>query len=323
MKLKKRYVLHTVATFAIGLAAGIVLEKSYGVKNIIRVISGSYVSGSQAQTVGTETFNLPKEHQGKLQLFILAGQSNMSGMGEIPRSPETNPQIYVFGNDYHWKLAKEPVDDPSNQVDPVSIDKPAGFGPSVAFATTLLKQNPGMVIGLIPCAKGGSLIDEWRRNLNDTTLYGSCLKRVQAASVMGKVAGLLYFQGEIDAIDPKEHPQRTFLPHKWADEFAVLVRDWRRDLNQPDLPVVFAQIGTNTAPERFINWALVKEQQQKVKLPFTSMIKTDDMALGDFVHFTTESYQTIGQRFAEAYLKLLQTANNSSEQKAERDPNSN
>lgn len=87
------------------------------------------------------------------------------------------------------------------------------------------------------------------------------------------------------------------------------------DLKQPDLPVFFAQIGTNTAPERFINWALVKEQQQTVKLPLTSMLKTDDL-------FTTESYQSIGQRFAAAYLKLMQSAN-SSEKKAKSGPNNN
>ena len=69
-----------------------------------------------------------------------------------------------------------------------------------------------MAIGLIPCAKGGSLIHDWRRNLDDNTLYGSCLKRARAASLMGNVAGLLYFQGEIDAVDPKEQPGRTFCP---------------------------------------------------------------------------------------------------------------
>lgn len=295
-----------VAAFGIGLVSGAVVEKSYGVKNILKAVAGSYRTRVQGQTIETSESGVPESHQGKLQLFILAGQSNMSGMGDIPRSRvETNPKIYVFGNDYHWKLAKEPVDDPSNQVDSVSEDRPAGYGPAVSFATTLLAKHPGMVIGLIPCAKGGSLIHEWRRNLNDNTLYGSCLKRVRAASVMGKVAGFLYFQGEIDAVNPKEFPERTFLPDRWANEFMALVKDWRKDLNLPQLPVVFAQIGTHTEPTRFINWEIVKEQQRKVQLPFSAMITTDDLLLRDYVHFTTESYQIIGQRFAESYSNLL------------------
>jgi hypothetical protein len=313
MKLKKLYNVRIVVAFAIGLTLGTLLEKGYGVKNILKFIDLRYQTSFQLQTAKTIEGSIPEEHQGKLQLFILAGQSNMSGMGDIPKSRmETNPRIYVFGNDYHWKLAKEPVDDPSNQVDSVSEDRPAGFGPAMSFATTVLEQYPDMVIGLIPCAKGGSLIHEWRRNLNDNTLYGSCLKRVRAASVMGEVAGLLYFQGEIDAVDPKEHPDRTFLPDRWADEFAVLIQDWRRDLNLPGLPVVFAQIGTNTEPERFKNWAVVKEQQRKVRLPLSAMVTTDDLPLKDYVHFTTESYQIIGQRFAQAYIKLLLDINGNS-----------
>ncbi|MBD1847881.1 hypothetical protein H6F89_31785 [Cyanobacteria bacterium FACHB-63] len=50
------------------------------------------------------------------------------------------------------------MDDLTNQVDKVSEDKDAGFGPSVSFATALLEQRRNMVIGLIPCAKGGSSI---------------------------------------------------------------------------------------------------------------------------------------------------------------------
>jgi hypothetical protein len=122
---------------------------------------------------------------------------------------------------------------------------------------------------------------------------------------MGEIAGLLYFQGEIDAVDPKKQTDRTFLPDRWADKFLVLIRDLRRDLNLPNLPVVFAQIGTNTEPESFKNWAVVKEQQPKARLPFSAMIATDDLPLKDYFHFTTESYQIIGQRFAKAYIKLL------------------
>jgi hypothetical protein len=34
------------------------------------------------------------------------------------------------------------------------------------------------------------------------------------------------------------------------------------------------------------------------------MITTDDLPLADGVHFTTHSYQVIGERFAEAFFKL-------------------
>lgn len=303
MKLKTTQIATIFVVFTIGLILGAFLEKTYGFRNILK---GNFQTNSNSEKTETNQSNIPQKYQGKLHLFILAGQSNMSGLGELPAETKTNPKIYVFGNDYRWKQAKEPVDDPTNQVDKVSLDTDAGYGPAMDFATTVLKERPEMVIGLIPCAKSGSSIHEWQRNgnLDENTLYGSCLKRVRAASLMGNVAGILFFQGEIDTVDPKEDPKRIFSANQWANRFTLLINNFRGDLNSPNLPVVFAQIGSNTEPKRFINWAVVQEQQRSVKLPNSAMITTDDLALKDYVHFTTKSYQTIGQRFAKAYLSL-------------------
>lgn len=57
-------------------------------------------------------------------------------MGALPpqaKPAETNPQIYLFGNDYLWKLAKELVDDPTNQVDKVSEDILAGITTNINY----------------------------------------------------------------------------------------------------------------------------------------------------------------------------------------------
>lgn len=305
MKLKITQIVTIFVVFTIGLILGAFLEKTYGFRNILK---GNFQASSNSEKNETNQSNIPPKYQGKVKLFILAGQSNMSGLGELPAETKTNSKIYVFGNDYRWKIAKEPVDNPTNQVDKVSLDTAAGYSPAMDFATTVLKERPDMVIGLIPCAKSGSSIHEWQRNgnLDENTLYGSCLKRVRAASLMGNVAGILFFQGEIDTVDPKEDPKRIFSANQWANKFTLLINNLRGDLNSPNLPVVFAQIGSNTEPERFINWAVVQEQQRSVKLPNSAMITTDDLALKDYVHFTTESYQTIGQRFAKAYLSLQQ-----------------
>jgi hypothetical protein len=244
--------------------------------------------------------------QGKLALFILAGQSNMSGRGELPPTPLSHPQVFVFGNDYRWRMATEPVDNPTGQIDAVSHDYDAGYGPALAFATGLIERNPELAIGLIPCAKGNTAIEQWQRRLADTTLYGSCLKRSLAASTMGNIEGILFFQGETDALDPQQYPDRLLSAADYESKFVTFVHDMRRDLNQPNLPLVFAQIGSHAAPEAFVNWAVVQAQQAQVKLPCAAMITTDDLSLMDGVHYTTESYRIIGQRFAEAMADLRQ-----------------
>ena len=307
MKTGKTHIGTIVVTLTIGIVFGILLQKYCGIGNIRKAIDERWQTISLSMTVHATESKIPNRYHGKLQLFILAGQSNMSGRGDLQElMANPDPRIYVFGNDYHWNLAQEPVDDARDQVDKVSEDLDAGFSPAVAFATTLLEHDPDLVIGLIPCAQGNTSITEWQRSLSDESLYGACLKHVRIAQTMGTVAGLLFFQGETDAIDPKEDPERTLLPNQWADAFEVFVTDWRNDLNLPELPVVFAEIGTTTHAWRFINWSLVQEQQRKVDIPFCTMITTSDLPLRDPVHFTTQSYQIIGKRFAEAYMDLLQ-----------------
>jgi hypothetical protein len=121
------------------------------------------------------------------------------------------------------------------------------------------------------------------------------------------VAGLLFFQGETDAVDPDLDLVRgtTLHPQDWDQWFSRMVAAFREDLADPDLPVVFAQIGEPWSRESFPNWEAVRNAQQSVKLAETSMILTADLPLQDGIHFTTESYRKIGERFAEAMWALM------------------
>jgi hypothetical protein len=284
--------------FVAGAFAGAVLQKTYGIGNLLRAAGVPYPHSAPSVPPGPVVVEIPPEDRGRLSLFILAGQSNMSGWAEVPKDQSTDSRIYLFGNDYRWREAVEPIDDAYLQVDKVSEDRGAGLGPSLAFATALLKRDPQLAIGLIPCAKSASGIVEWQRNLSDYSLYGSCLKRARAASPMGRVAGILFFQGENDAeLNPRVRPR----PAEWARLFTRLVADWRQDLADSNLPVVFAQLGAIEPSMAYPNLELVKTQQQSIDLPRVSMITTDDLPLLDGVHFTADSYRTIGERFAQAF----------------------
>jgi lysophospholipase L1-like esterase len=251
-----------------------------------------------------ESPGIPEELRGRLSLFALAGQSNMSGYAPLAPGQAPHPRAFLFANDYRWRPALEPTDGSTGQVDRVSLDRGTGTSPGLAFAEALLAARPELAVGLVPCAKGASTIEEWRRGLGDDTLYGSCLKRMGAAATMGDVAGILFFQGESDAIDPERSAGRVLSAADYSVRLTRLVHDLRSDLGRPRLPVVFAQIGGTTMPERYVNWRLVQEQQASVRLPCVAMITTSDLTLRDNVHFTAQSYQEIGRRFARAYLEL-------------------
>jgi hypothetical protein len=252
---------------------------------------------------------LPDSVVGRMSLFVMAGQSNMSGRGRLDARARTPVAgAYLFGNDYRWHPAREPTDDTTRQVDLVSRDAVVGVSPGRAFATAIREAHPGRPVGLIPCAKGGSSIAQWQPSFRETTLYGSCLKRIRAAGVVGDVACILFFQGETDALTPAEAPGPV-AGSEWAYAFERLVRAWRRDLQRPDLPVVFAQIGSLGADSsRFAGWRAVQESQRRVSLPHTRMIETKGLPLQDDLHYTTGAYRTIGRRFAGAWLDLTSEA---------------
>lgn len=287
------------------MLVGAVIQKYIGFGNVLRNVGVPYPTIT-VMPVSSPVPVIPEIYRGKMRLFILAGQSNMVGWSPIPPDVVTDPRIYVFGTDYHWRIASEPIFDAQNQVDKVSENRIAGFGPSMPFALASLERHPDIVIGLIPCAKNSSAIIQWQADPSDQSLFGSCVKRVKAASVMGQISGMLFFQGEEDALDPVLYPQSETHPKDWAKLFSAFVNDFRVYIDQPNLPVIFAQIGPNPAVADFSNWITVQEQQASVNLSETVMIITDDLLLMDGLHFTNESYEIIGKRFAEAYWRLVE-----------------
>jgi hypothetical protein len=290
----------------LGVMAGAVMQKYIGVGNILRDIGIPYPTTEV--TVPTNTLpiaEIPKPYQGQMRLFILAGQSNMVGWAPIPDDEQSHSRIFLFGNDYRWHIASEPIDIAFNQVDKVSEDRIADFGPSMAFAIASLEHHPEITIGLIPCAKNSSAIAQWQRNLSDQSLYGSCLKRARAASPMGRISGILFFQGEADAVDPIQYPKPEPHPTEWAKLFSAFATDFRKDLHEPYLPIIFAQLGPTINSDGFPYWDLVKSQQRSIQSPMIGMIKTDDLSTLDGLHFTADSYRIIGRRFAETYWELV------------------
>jgi hypothetical protein len=276
-----------------------------GVGNVLRAVGIPYpASVPPGNPTVLPAVEIPQVYRGRMSLFLLVGQSNMVGWAPIPEEQQTDPRIYIFGNDYRWRVARDPVDDATNQVDEVSEDLNAAYSPALAFALASLEIQPEAVIGLIPCAKNSSAIIQWQRNLSDQSLYGSCLKRARAASPMGQISGILFFQGETDALDPILYPEPKPHAFDWVQLFSVFISSLRQDLNEPDLPVVYAQLGSRPPSADFAYWDVVKEQQSSLRLPMTAMITTDDLPLMDDVHFTTDSYRTIGKRFAHAYWNL-------------------
>ncbi|MGB3787446.1 MAG: sialate O-acetylesterase [Phormidesmis sp.] len=295
MKRTSRSLLVVGLALLVGTGLGILLQSFFriGDSQIERLRQRT------ANTSASSSATIPEQLQGKLKLYVLVGQSNMVGVADIPKDVRTSANIYTFGNDYRWRLSNSPVDDATNQVDAISIDKNAKFGPALPFAQALIEENNNQIVGLIPCAKSGSSITDWQKNPSDQSLYGSCLKRVRAASTMGTVSGILFFQGETDAVSPEKFPNLNPDPAAWAEKFATFAYSFRADVGNPSVPLVYAQLGQPADLEELPYWEAVQQQQASLQIQNAAMIATQDLPM-EGVHFTAEGYKTIGERFAAA-----------------------
>ncbi|GAA0673162.1 hypothetical protein FHT00_001595 [Sphingomonas insulae] len=235
-----------------------------------------------------------------MDVYVLAGQSNMSGRGRLadlaPAERIADPRIRLYGNDGRWRDALDPLDDAANQVDPVSADPQAAVGPGLPFARSLLRMR-GHRVGLVPCAKGGSAIAAWVPGADRSTLYGSCAARVRDAK--GRLAGLLWYQGESDT--------RGATSHTWRSGFAAIVAAFRNDWNAPRLPIVFVQIADRPriGADRYPDWTVVQAEQARVSLPCVAMVSTRTLRRNpDDLHLTTDAQRILGLRLAKAMATL-------------------
>lgn len=226
-------------------------------------------------------------------IYLLAGQSNMVGQGDIndlpPGFPRYQERLKVW-RDGTLRPLVSPLHAPQD-----NLDLPVGVGPGESFAEEMARLS-GKNIILVPCAKSATHISQW---LPGTPFYQSLVARALQAQTRGTLKGLLWFQGEKDSEKPA-------LAARWSADFATLLAGLRHDLSRPDLPVVLAQLAraegkwTASCPA----WEEIKRQQARIHGRHLAMVRSDDLALIDGIHLTTPAQLTLGRRFANAMCLL-------------------
>ena len=147
-------------------------------------------------------------------IWVLAGQSNMEGVGDLVDVTPPNPRVMLNGMDGRWGIAEEPLHWLVDSPDPVHSGNPAdraarsaqthksrskGAGLGLPFGV-MMTEATGVPIGLVACAHGGTSMEEWnpaKKEQGGNSLYGSMIRQVKEAG--GKVRGVLWYQGESDA----------------------------------------------------------------------------------------------------------------------------
>jgi hypothetical protein len=215
-------------------------------------------------------------------VFVLAGQSNMAGRG-LPLPAETpDARIMEFTHHARLTVARDP------------LNNEQGVGPGLSFARALLESHPERRIVLVQCAKGATFLKEWMRG---QYLFERCARLARQATRHGVLKGVLFAQGESDALSAPAARQ-------WAARYRRFARDFRARAGAPDIPMVHTVLATTTQPRRFHEWRTVKTQQAAVQVPRDVAVRTGDLRLQDNVHFTVDGYRELGERFAAAWLRV-------------------
>lgn len=229
----------------------------------------------------------------KFHLYLLIGQSNMAGRGVIEeQDKQPPPRVLKFTKEKNWAAA----------VDPLHFDKPiAGVGIGTTFGRVMAEAQPDVVIGLIPCAVGGTPLSRWQK---EGDLYKQAVDRTRAAMRDGTLKGILWHQGESDS--GSETTAKSY-----SERLAQMIRDLRTELEAGEVPFVAGELG------QFLNreskdgkpsyWPLVNEQINSLPklVPHTAVASSKDLKhKGDVVHFDSPSLREFGKRYATAMQSL-------------------
>lgn len=158
-----------------------------------------------------------------MKSILLIGQSNMAGRGFLNSvKPIIDERIFVLRNG-RWQMMEEPIH---------SDRSVAGIGPAASFAKMWLDNHPNETIGLIPCADGGTSIDDWADN---GALTRHALSEARFAMETSDLMGVLWHQGESDSQNKQFQTYESKLMH--------LITYFREALHKPQLTFVMGLLG--------------------------------------------------------------------------------
>lgn len=242
-------------------------------------------------------------------VWVLAGQSNMEGIGWLKHRLKPHRLTRAFYMNDTWDIARDPLHELYKAVDeahaivmggpPGAPAAHIGVGPGTGFAQEMLKLS-GVPQGLIACAHGGTSMTQWdpaHKDQGGKSLYGAMLRRIRKNG--GSVAGVFWYQGCSDA-DGYQAP-------KYTERMKALVGAVRTDVASARLPWVIVQIASACGDaSNSRSWDSVQEQQRLLPKVIRNLVTVPavDLGLDDLIHIAGDECNRLGARAARAMAHL-------------------
>ena len=232
-----------------------------------------------------------------MHLFLLGGQSNMSGRGTLSEANRVDHErVFVMTPSGGWRPA----------VEPFHWEKPKanGAGLAASFARAYADAHPGVTVGLVPIAYGGSPIRSWQPG---QVHYTNAVAYARLAMRQGEFKGFLWHQGESDSFTKER--VKGYVPL-----FTNAIVRLRQELGIEDVPFLAGELGPylkdwQDKKRPNIYWQEMNaEIARGVKLlPRAALVPSAGLldVKSDRIHFETPSLRQFGLRYYSAYTGLL------------------
>lgn len=249
--------------------------------------------------------------QNDYDVYLLIGQSNMAGRGEI-LSSDREPMEGVFLLDDEGKPV--PASAPFNIWSTVRKGRRMqGYNPGPSFAETIHSRT-GRKILLVVNARGETSIQDWKngakaKNFDKKygddqakwgkpipSLFGEAVRRTRQAMAYGELKGILWHQGEADSY-------KETAAH-YREDLKAFVTELRDSLGVgKKVPFVAGQVLPEFKRADVINAELAVVGSS---IPGAYCIPSKGCpGKSDNTHFTREGQRIMGERYARIILKKV------------------
>lgn len=221
--------------------------------------------------------------------ILIIGQSNMAGRGIAAEvDPIQNKDILVLRNG-RWRHMYVPVN-PDRSFSGVNLVE--------SFADLYAKEK-GVQVGIIPCADGGTCLDQWAVG---SLLFDHACYMAKLAQRTSTIAAVLWHQGESDCTEER-YPL-------YEEKLLKIIDAFRQRLGLEDVPFLLGGLGDflkdRDVSPFLVNYVHVNTALQHIanKKDRVGFVSAEGLGANpDNLHFSATALREFGVRYYEEFRK--------------------
>jgi hypothetical protein len=275
-----------------------------------------------------------------IHVFVVAGQSNAVGFGTNASSFTSNPKDANIR--FFYRVGSPPRDSADStsggqwttlgaQTNNSSGNfrfGSGGYGPEIGIGRSLFDAISEPIAIIKVAYNATNLHEDWSAvTPSGYSLYPSLVSDINTAlnllideGYAPSLSGFFWMQGENDAKDQPTGfpaPAQPDAADHYASNLQSFVQALQTEFSAEKLIFVLARITDQTSGSIGFSynlelWNRVREAQVVVgeSNSLFAWVDTDDLSKSDWVHFDNSGMDTLGARFAEAWLSVLERPDN-------------